>query len=229
MSDELARALRELAERHRAAPRVGPAEIRARAERRGRRRRATLVLGATTVAVCALTVAAALTPPAEDTAPLSPTPARTPAHPPTAAPATSSPAPLSGPGTADLLDMNRRTLTVGDRVMPVDRESATALAAGRELTVTAKYDVLPPSASAVRTGRPDARIPYVVELRAADGSPVYIGYLPANARTSSDWVGLTGADARWFYSGAREGDQVRVVRSVASTSGSGGAGPLGGG
>ncbi|MFF8018651.1 hypothetical protein [Streptomyces sp. NPDC007929] len=226
MSDELARALRELARQHRAAPTVGPAGIRARAQRRGHRRRAALVLGGTTLAACALTVAAALTPTAGDTGALP----RTPAGAPSAAPhGTPTPVPLSSPGSAGLLDMDHRTLTAGGRVMRVSRQSATALAAGRELTVTAKYDVLPRSASAARTDGPDARIPYVVELRAADGSRLYVGALPANARTAPDWVGLTGADARWYYSGAREGDQVRVVTSVTTTSGPARTAPPGGG
>lgn len=231
MSDELARALRELAEQHQSAPLVGPARIRARAQRRGRRRRAVLVLGGTAVAACALTVAAALAPPAEDTGtragstprPATTAPATTSAPVPLSSPATGAASgPVTGSATVDLLDMSHGTLTVGDRVMRVDRQSATGLSAGHALTVTAKYDVLPSSAS-TRTGRSGIAVPFVVELRTADGSPVYVGALPAQARTAPGWVGLTGADARWFYSGVREGDQVRVVASVASHAGPGAA------
>ncbi|WP_432042437.1 hypothetical protein [Streptomyces cadmiisoli] len=238
MSDELARMLRELAARHQPPPPVDPAEIRARAQRRGRRRRASAALGVTTVAACALTVAAALTPPAEDVAPTRRVPATAPdtSRTPTAlstSPGSTSPGSTSprstpprstssSPPVADLLDVNRLTLTVGDRVMRVDPQYFAALRPGRDLMVAAKYDVLPPSAYTTPKGLAKTKIPYVVELRGDGESPVYVGALPAGANAASTidgktgWVGLTSVDAEWFYARVRKGDHIRVVASVAA-------------
>ncbi|MFD5567635.1 hypothetical protein [Streptomyces cadmiisoli] len=227
MSDELARMLRELAVRHQPPPPVDPAEIRARAQRRGRRRRASAALGVTTVAACALTVAAALTPPAEDVAPTRRVPATAPdtSRTPTAlstSPGSTSPRSASLPPVADLLDVNRLTLTVGDRVMRVDPQYFAALRPGRDLMVAAKYDVLPPSAYTTPKGLAKTKIPYVVELRGDGEPPVYVGALPAGANAASTidgktgWVGLTSVDAEWFYASVRKGDHIRVVASVAA-------------
>ncbi|MFE9770915.1 hypothetical protein ACFYOV_04375 [Streptomyces sp. NPDC005931] len=214
MSDELTAALRQLAARHETPPLVTASEVRARATRRSRRRRATAVVGLATVAGTLAVIT--LTPPGDDpdndrqvpaTASDTPTPTAT----------TPRPA-LTPPG---VLDLGRHTLTVGARVMRVDTHSFGAMPPGGELTVTVKHQVLVlPEAAEAAKDPYGMKIPYVVELRADDRSPVYAGALGSDTKAlaalapATDWIGLTERDAEWLYSRTRKGDRVRVTSTV---------------
>ncbi|GAB2745384.1 hypothetical protein [Streptomyces bullii] len=223
MSDELAAALRELAVRHETPPPVTAHEVRARAARRSRRRRATAAVGLVT-AVGTLAVIA-LTPhgdaPDNDrrlpaTAPDTPTPT------------VSTPRPAIT--TPRVLDLGRHTLTVGDRVMRVDSHFFDALPPGRELTVTARHEVLrlPQEAEAAKDAY-FVKIPYVVELHTADRLPIYAGPLGFDTKAlatlapKASWIGLAPTDAEWLYTRSREGDRVTVTSTAVPGTREGGA------
>lgn len=214
MSDELTGALRELAARHEAPPRIGAAEVRGRAGRRSRRRRATAALGTTAAAVCALT-AVAFTLHTEEPGPHHRTPAAgsgTPARPPgTAAPA---------PASAGVLDLGRRTLTVGERVMRVDSRSFPRFAPGSRMKVVAKSTLkVLPLENGTRAGA-EVKVPYLVQLSAPDRQPVYAGALAVDTKAlaalsaRSGWLGMNVADAKWFYARARAGDRIEITTTT---------------
>ncbi|MEF9906370.1 hypothetical protein [Streptomyces sp. P9-A2] len=228
MSDELAAALRELAEAHEAPPPVPAAEVRTRARRRSRRRRTTVRLGlATSVAGMLATIG--LTVHAEE-----------PGHDPRAsAESATIGTPTSSPRTPEaagrpagaeeaVLDLGRHTLTFDGRVMRVDsRFFATLLAPGRELTVRAKHEVMLLRGDASAENRYEAKVPYVVELRTGGRPPVYAGALAfdtgslgaLDARTG--WLGLSVSDARWFYTRIRQGEHIEIASTAAPKTRSG--------
>ncbi|MFF8635565.1 hypothetical protein ACF052_15425 [Streptomyces pilosus] len=208
MSDELGAALRELAAQHETPPRLAAAEIRGRATRRSRRRKAALALGTAATAACVL---------AAVTHTLHTGDATGTRHLPGAA----SDAPPPGPATPDprttssgVLDLGRHTLTIGDRVMRVDSHSFGRFPAGTRLTVRAKteMDLLP------LEGRPESgtevKVPYLVELRTPGQQPVYAGGLAFDTKAlmalsaDSGWVGMSVTDAEWFYRRVRVGDGI---------------------
>jgi hypothetical protein len=214
VSDELAAALRELAAQHETPPRVGAAEVRRRAGRRSRRRRATAALGAATVAACALAaVAVALHP--DDPGPGRRLPATAPDTP-VSRPAT----PLPARTPDGLLDLGGHTLTVGDRVMRVDSHSFGRFTPGSELTVIAKNDAGMLPVETEPKGGYEIKVPYLVELRAPDGNPVYAGALAfdmkalAGLETRAGWVGMSPEDARWFFGRIGVGDRVALTSTV---------------
>ncbi|CAL9582206.1 hypothetical protein SUDANB15_05029 [Streptomyces sp. enrichment culture] len=214
MSDELARALRELAAQHETPPRVGAAEVRTRAGRRSRRRRAAAALGAATAAACALT-AVAFTLHTEDPgrnhripATASDTPSRSPAT------------PVPVPPPSGRLDLGRHTLTVGDRVLRVDSHAFGRFPPGTRLTVTAKSELeLLPLEGGAEAGH-EVKVPYLVELRTPDGEPVYAGALTFDLRAlaalpdEAGWLGMSLTDAEWFYARARTGDRIALTSTV---------------
>ncbi|MGW2928696.1 hypothetical protein ACWC8S_27875 [Streptomyces fungicidicus] len=216
MSDELTGALRELAARHEAPPRIGAAEVRGRAGRRSRRRRATAALGTTAAAVCALT-AVAFTLHTEEPGPHHRTPAAgsgTPARP----PGTAAPAPA--PTSAGVLDLGRRTLTVGERVIRVDSRSFPRFAPGSRMKVVAKSTLkVLPLENGTRAGT-EVKVPYLVQLSAPDRQPVYAGALAVDTKAlaalsaRSGWLGMNVADAKWFYARARAGDRIEITTTA---------------
>ncbi|MFE1425898.1 hypothetical protein ACFW6C_10060 [Streptomyces fungicidicus] len=216
MSDELTGALRELAARHEAPPRIGAAEVRGRAGRRSRRRRATAALGTTAAAVCALT-AVAFTLHTEEPGPHHRTPAAgsgTPARP----PGTAAPAPA--PASAGVLDLGRRTLTVGERVIRVDSRSFPRFAPGSRMKVVAKSTLkVLPLENGTRAGT-EVKVPYLVQLSAPDRQPVYAGALAVDTKAlaalsaRSGWLGMNVADAKWFYARARAGDRIEITTTA---------------
>ena len=208
MSDELTGALRELAARHEAPPRIGAAEVRGRAGRRSRRRRATAALGTTAAAVCALT-AVAFTLHTEEPGPLLRTPAAGSGTP--AAPA---------PASAGVLDLGRRTLTVGERVIRVDSRSFPRFAPGSRMKVVAKSTLkVLPLENGTRAGA-EVKVPYLVQLSAPDRQPVYAGALAVDTKAlaalsaRSGWLGMNVADAKWFYARARAGDRIEITSTA---------------
>ncbi|MEV5462631.1 hypothetical protein AB0L17_30750 [Streptomyces cellulosae] len=212
MSDEIGGALRELAAFHETPPPLPAREVRARANRRSRRRRATLALGTMATAACAVTVVtfALHTDPAAGkrhrpgaTPAASPTPVRTPT-------ASASPRP------SGRLDVDLRTLTLADRVLKVDLRAAGRFPPGTRLTVVARTSgaVLPLKS---RTEVRQVKVPYLVELRAPGGEPVYAGALSFDAKVlrslsgTTGWVGLSARDAEWLHDRLRDGDQIELA------------------
>ncbi|MCP8710229.1 hypothetical protein QWL27_31340 [Streptomyces thermocarboxydus] len=215
MSDEIGGALRELAAFHETPPPLPAREVRARANRRSRRRRATLALGTMATAACAVTVVtfALHTDPAAGkrhrpgaTPATSPTPART---------ATASPS-AHAPHPSGRLDVDLRTLTLADRVLKVDLRAAGRFPPGTRLTVVARTSgaVLPLKS---RTETREVKVPYLVELRAPGGEPVYAGALSFDAKVlrslsgTTGWVGLSARDAEWLHDRLRDGDQIELA------------------
>ncbi|MHC3452111.1 hypothetical protein [Streptomyces prasinus] len=219
MSDELATALRELAEANQVPPPLPAAEVRTRARRRSRRRRTTVRLGLATSAAGMLATIG-LTVHAEE-------PGRDPrasAESATIGTPTSSPrAPVAASdrpaGTEEaVLDLGRHTLTFDGRVMRVDPHSFGALLSpGRELTVRAKHEVMLLRNDERAGNRHEAEVPYVVELRTGDRPPVYAGALAFDIRSlgalgaRAGWLVLSVDDARWFYTRIRQGEHVEIT------------------
>ncbi|MFB0616217.1 hypothetical protein [Streptomyces sp. AGS-58] len=204
MADELSSALRELAAAQESAPVVGGPATRARATRRRRRRRAAASLGAGTAALAVLGFALSLR---LGTAPDHPAGHRT--------EAVVSPTPFS-----DTLDLSRRTLSFGGRVMPVLSESDALRGADSPMTVVAKEDPRelshPVSPSGPTIGPTVVSVRDVVELRDGEGRPHYVGLFSPQLKTLSDdggggWIGLGAEDVRWFYARVRPGDTFSVT------------------
>ncbi|MEV5269622.1 hypothetical protein [Streptomyces werraensis] len=215
MSDELTGALRELAALHEAPPPLPAAELRDRARRRSRRRRAGLALGTAAMAACAVTVvilALHTDHPAGKRHRPGATPATSPvpARPPTAS--------ARAPRPSGRLDVDLRTLTLADRVLRVDLRAAGRLPPGTRLTVVARISgaVLPLKS---RTEAREVKVPYLVELRAPGGAPVYAGALSFDAKVlralsgTTGWVGLSARDAQWLHDRLRDGDQIELTGS----------------
>ncbi|MFE2277393.1 hypothetical protein ACFXAE_09000 [Streptomyces sp. NPDC059454] len=218
MSDELADALRELAAQHETPPRVGAAEVRARAGRRSRRRRAAAALGTVATAACVL-AAVAFTPHTGEPGRNGRTPAAAPdaaSDAPTPAPSTAAPVPAS----AGVLDLGRHTLTVGERVLRVDSHSFRQFPPGSRMTVVAKADgKLLRLESGTKSGA-EIKVPYLVELRTPDRQPVYAGALAFDTKAlaalsaGTGWLGMSPTDAEWFYTRARTGDRIEITSTV---------------
>ncbi|MEV5264166.1 hypothetical protein [Streptomyces werraensis] len=215
MSDELTGALRDLAALHEAPPPLPAAELRDRARRRSRRRRAGLALGTAAMAACAVTVvilALHTDHPAGKRHRPGATPATSPvpARPPTAS--------ARAPRPSGRLDVDLRTLTLADRVLRVDLRAAGRFPPGTRLTVVARISgaVLPLKS---RTEVREVKVPYLVELRAPGGAPVYAGALSFDAKVlralsgTTGWVGLSARDAQWLHDRLRDGDQIELTGS----------------
>ncbi|MFF8629421.1 hypothetical protein [Streptomyces werraensis] len=215
MSDELTGALRELAALHEAPPPLPAAELRDRARRRSRRRRAGLALGTAAMTACAVTVvtlALHTDHPAGKRHRPGATPATSPvpARPPTAS--------ARAPRPSGRLDVDLRTLTLADRVLRVDLRAAGRFPPGTRLTVVARISgaVLPLKS---RTEVREVKVPYLVELRAPGGAPVYAGALSFDAKVlralsgTTGWVGLSARDAQWLHDRLRDGDQIELTGS----------------
>ncbi len=213
MSDELGGALRELAARHETPPPLPAAGVRDRARRRSRRRRAGLALGTAATAACAVTVVT-LTLHTGHPAGERHRPGATPATSP--APARTPSAPARVPRPSGRLDVDLRTLTLAGRVLRVDLRAAGRFPSGTRLTVVARTSgaVLPLKS---RTEVREVKVPYLVELRATGGRPVYAGALSFDAKVlralfgTTGWVGLSARDAEWLHDRLRDGDQIELT------------------
>ncbi|MFE9095722.1 L,D-transpeptidase [Streptomyces sp. NPDC007264] len=214
MSDDLITRLRELAESGQTPPSASGTEIRRRADARRRRHRAVAtVAGAFAVTVLGLVLL----------------------RNPTGADAHDSPSPATGlTGTATTgatptatVDPTRRVLVVGRRELPVVAVGLHTPAPTGRMTVTAREDtrVLPAEEVGLEHAH-SLEVPWVVELRAEDGTITYLGAPahgighPGRFEPANGWFGLRPADARWLYEQVRVGDVVDVEsrRSTSTTS-----------
>ncbi|MEV6022839.1 L,D-transpeptidase [Streptomyces sp. NPDC052036] len=208
MSDDLTTGLRELADSGQLPPRVSGAEVRRRAGVRRRRRAATATAGASAVTALGVALLFGLTGTDRQDRP-SP-----------AAPPTSTPSTRAEPSATVYLA--RRTLLVGDRALPVSAGAFDTRTPTGRMTVTARRDITTLPAEALRIkgaagGDAGVKIPWVVELRADDGTSTFIGALtydikaPGNYDTTGGWIGLGLSDAKWLYARLRVGDVVLVA------------------
>ncbi|QOV36937.1 hypothetical protein IM697_00180 [Streptomyces ferrugineus] len=215
MSDELSAALRELAAAEATPPVVDGAGIRARATRRGRRRRVAISLGAGTAALVVLGLAVNLNPGGSpDHPPGSRVPPAT--HAGSTPPATATPTPVSG-----VLDLRGRTLALGGRELPVVSDFAAPLESTGPLTVVAKQNPRELTFAVPSKGSAAVSVPYVVELRDEADRPHYVGLFVSRLKALSDYDvrgGLiafgTEKDAQWFYDRVRIGDTFSVTTAA---------------
>ncbi|WP_210585210.1 hypothetical protein [Streptomyces sp. GESEQ-35] len=211
-SAELSTALREFAAEHETPTVLTGAEVRGRAVRRARRRRAgTLAAGAAALALAAFALILDSTG-EENQRRL---PAATPAVP---SPAATSAVPSPAMPVDGVIDLDRRTLTVGARVMAITKGLADSPRLVGPLTVFKRHDIKDPTVAAPTAGaRYSAEISLAVELRDANDEPVYVGvaltYVKSDAKydTRGNWIGLDPTDAKWFYSSVKAGSVLSVT------------------
>ncbi|WP_427921532.1 hypothetical protein [Streptomyces sp. cg40] len=227
-TDELSLALREFAARQEARPVLTGAEVRGRAVRRARRRTAgTLGAGAVALALLGFALTLDLTGKQDDgrrlpgaAAPAAPSQSQAPTPSPSAASAAVS-APVSAVPATGTLELTKRALFVGGRAMPLTLDSSNSPAFAGPLTVYGKHDakVLTVTDSTAGVGL-YTEVTLAVELRDADNRPVYVGVTrsykaksPGTQGTGSTgaWIGLDGADAKWFYQDAKIGTVISVT------------------
>ncbi|MFG3057712.1 L,D-transpeptidase [Streptomyces sp. NPDC048231] len=208
MSDDLTAGLRALAESGQAPPPVPGSEIRRRAGvRRHRRRTAAAIAGAS--AAAALGVVALLGFTGADTPPSRTSPASMPTNP--------QVGPSAQAGPAATVDLSRRTLTIGRRELPVSAGTVRARTPTGRMTVTALANLKTvPGKDVGLKGAYRAKVRWVVELRAADGTTTYLGGLVYNAKApghydvTSGWIGLDLVNAKWLHGHLRVGDVVEI-------------------
>ncbi|MFE2419869.1 hypothetical protein [Streptomyces hokutonensis] len=228
MSDELSVLLRELAAEQEARPALTGAQVRGRAVRRARRRTAGM-LGAGAVALALVGLALTLDLTGKDNghrlpgaaAPAVPSQSASPS--PSAASAAAS-TPVSAVPAGGTLDLAKRALLVRRRVMPLTTESANSPVFVGPLTVYGKHGtkVLTVTDSTAG-GALYTEVTLAVELRDADNKPVYVGVTRSYKGRSlgkqgtggtdgtGSWIGLDGADAKWFYQDAKIGSVLSIT------------------
>jgi len=220
LSAELSTALREFAAEHETPTVLTGAEVRGRAVRRTRRRMAG-TLGAGAVALALVAFALTLNPDSEGRGKQRQVPAAPPAvpsSPPAASGTASSPAarvPVTG-----TVDLGKRILSVGDRVMPMTSGLTDSRKFAGPMTVYSRKPdnkVLYVNDPAYGT-RYNAEISLAVELLDADKEPVYVGAaLSYNKKdlgkyaTSGGWISLDPADAKWFYTNVKTGSVLSLT------------------
>ncbi|MFI6404789.1 hypothetical protein [Streptomyces sp. NPDC050548] len=224
--DELTVALRELAAEQEARPVLTGAQVRGRAVRRARRRTAGL-LGAGAVAVALVGGALTLDLTGKENgrrlpgaaAPAVPSQARS--HSPVPSPSAAMSTPVSAVPAAGTLELTKRALVLGGRVMPLTSDSSDSPAFVGPLTVYGKHDtkVVTVTDSTDGVGL-YTEVTLAVELRDADNTPVYVGLTRTykgkslgtpGADGTGGWIGLDGTDAKWFYQDVKIGTVISVT------------------
>lgn len=202
MSDDrdLTTALRDVADAHQTPPPVPGTEIRRRAARRRRRRHAALA--GTAAAVVAAVVLGLTTV-------LGGGPEQRPA----AAASDTTPSTLP----AATVDLSRRLLTIAGHELPVSSGTAQHPTPTGLMTVTAKFPTKTMDSAALGLGGGyDLTLPWVVELRTADGRTNYVVALtydeqaPGKLDVTHGWIGLRTADAKWLYAKVKPGMVLSV-------------------
>ncbi|MFD8423153.1 L,D-transpeptidase [Streptomyces sp. NPDC059466] len=223
LTSELACDLRELAASGETQPPVSGAGIRFRAVRRRRRRRtavAVSVAGACAAASLGLLLSLNL---GDGGTRERPSPAASPTAP-----------PRTPVAVAATVDPARRVLTAGGRDMPVSVGMPGHPTPTGRMTVVAKQGVR--TVPAVQLDMKNAfelKVPWVIELRAADGTTNFIGALsvdqkaPGNYDITGGWIGLRQTDAQWLY-GRLELGAVVDVGDAGDAGGTGAAQPSSG-
>ncbi|MEV6397273.1 hypothetical protein AB0M39_21285 [Streptomyces sp. NPDC051907] len=201
MSDhELKSAIRELAASGETPPAVSGAQVRRRAEARGRRRRVVGAGVATVVVLSGVVFGLPRVLGSQDEG-------RLPAAPPTTGvePAPSVPAPP--PFT---LDTGKRMLTVSRDGLPVRTIEVEfdGVAEGR-LTVAAKSPKRKVPTDRYDMSKDEVTRNWVVELSRSNGGTVYVYESGENA-IDLNAIAVPAADAQWLYDNFKVGDTVAV-------------------
>jgi len=227
VSDELSAVLREFAAEAEqgARPVLTGAEVRGRAVRRARRRMAG-TLGAVALALVGFALTLDLTGKDDDrqlpgaAVPAVPSQSlSTPPSPSAASAAVSTP--VSAVPATGTLELTKRALFLGGRVMPLTLDSSNSPAFAGPLTVYGKHDtkVVTVTDSTDGVGL-YTEVTLAVELRDADNTPVYVGIARSYKGKSlgkqgtdgtGGWIGLDGADAKWFYQDVKIGTVISVT------------------
>ncbi|MFD5516691.1 hypothetical protein [Streptomyces sp. NPDC127066] len=223
MSDELASALRELANEAERPPVLGGAEIRGRAKaRRHRRRTALATAGVCVAGALALVVVVSLDGGAQQKTP--------PAASPTAVP---SP-PVAPPDAT--VDLGRRVIAVAGHELTLHGDNLTGDGPAVRTTVTAKKPAMRLSSKTVGiSGGYTFNASWVVKLTTPDGRTDYVGGLTYNEAVRSPafgWIGLDMTDAKLLYDRLKPGAVVEIKPSAnasAPSSVHGGTAPAGSG
>jgi lipoprotein-anchoring transpeptidase ErfK/SrfK len=227
VSDELSAVLREFAAEAEqgARPVLTGAEVRGRAVRRARRRMAG-TLGAVALALVGFALTLDLTGKDDDrqlpgaAAPAVPSQSLSTRPSPSAASAAVS-TPVSAVPATGTLELTKRALFLGGRVMPLTLDSSNSPAFAGPLTVYGKHDtkVVTVTDSTDGVGL-YTEVTLAVELRDADNTPVYVGVTRSYKGKSlgtqgtdgtGGWIGLDGADAKWFYQDVKIGTVISVT------------------
>ncbi|WP_328670438.1 L,D-transpeptidase [Streptomyces sp. NBC_00328] len=206
MSDELASALRELANEAERSPVLSGAEIRGRASGRRRRRRTALAAGGVCVAgALALVALVGLDGGAQRKSP--------PAASPTAVPSL----PTASPDAT--IDLGRRVISVAGHRLTLHGDSLTGDTPTVRMTVTEKEAHLRVSSKTVGfEGGYSFEATWVVKLTGADGGTDYVGSLGTGDHAISDpdhgWIILDMTDAKLLYDRLEPGAVVEIRPSV---------------
>ncbi|MER5401051.1 hypothetical protein [Streptomyces sp. NPDC002599] len=205
MSDELASALRELANEAERPPVLSGAEIRGRASGRRRRRRTALAAGGVCVAgALALVVVMGLDGGAQRKSP--------PAASPTAVPSL----PVAPPDAT--VDLGRRVISVAGHELTLHGDNLTGDGPTVRTTVTAKKPTMRFSSKTVGiSGGYTFNASWVVKLTTPDGRTDYVGGLTYNEAVRSPafgWISLDMTDAKLLYDRLEPGAVVEIRPSA---------------
>ncbi|MFC4465991.1 L,D-transpeptidase [Streptomyces xiangluensis] len=209
---KLALALHEWAHDHENPPPVPGAEIRRRAVRRRRRRHASLAtVGASAVAAVSVVLSMAFTGGKEGHH----------SRPPAATLKAPGPSSAAASVPAATVNLSRRELVVGGRVLPISAGAAKTPTPTGRMTVTGKYEVAALPTDTLGLGRRyETKAPWVIRLRTPQNRTNYIVALtldekaPGNYDSTTGWIGLRRDDAEWLYRRLDPGAVVAVVGAV---------------
>ncbi|MER5220459.1 L,D-transpeptidase [Streptomyces flaveus] len=210
---ELASALHELAENHETPLPVPGAEIRRCALRRRRRRHASLAtVGAGAVAAVSVVLSMAFVGGKDGGGKDGHS------RPPAATLKAPDPSSVAGSVPAATVNLSRRELIVGGRVLPISAGAAKTPTPTGRMTVTGKYKVATLPADTLGFGRRyETKTPWVIQLRTPQNRTTYIGAFtldekaPGNYDSTAGWIGLRRGDAAWLYRRIDTGAVVAVV------------------
>ncbi|GAA2633888.1 L,D-transpeptidase [Streptomyces vastus] len=205
---KLARALHEWADDHESPPPVPGAEIRRRAVRRRRRRHASLAtVGASAVAAVSVVLSMAFVGGKEGHS-----------RPPAATLKAPGPSSVAGSVPAATVNLSRRELVVGGRVLPISAGAAKTPTPTGRMTVTGKYKAAVLPTDTLGLGRRyETKAPWVIRMRTPQNRTNYIVAFtldekaPGNYDSTTGWIGLRRGDAEWLYRRLDPGAVVAVV------------------
>ncbi|MEU9136307.1 L,D-transpeptidase [Streptomyces sp. NPDC048404] len=204
MSDELASALRELANEAARPPVLTGAEIRGRATGRRRRRRTALAAAGVSLAG---TLALVVVGPDGGTR-HEPSPAASP----TVAPSLSAVSPDA------TIDLGKRVITLAGHRLTLHGDTLTGDTPTVRMTVTAKEaDMRVSSETVGLDGGYFFEASWVVKLTGPDGRTDYVGSLASDQGISDPdhgWIALDMADAKLLYDRLERGAVVEIRPSV---------------
>jgi lipoprotein-anchoring transpeptidase ErfK/SrfK len=198
---DLTTALRDVADAHQTPPQVPGTEIRRRAAWRRRRRHGALAATAAAAVVAAVVLGLTTGLGGGTDRP----------------PAVAASGTVPSTRAAATVDLSRRLLMIAGRELPVSSGTAQHPTPTGLMTVTAKFPTKAMDSAALGLGDGyDLTLPWVVELRTADGRTNYVVALtydekaPGKRDVTHGWIGLRTADAKWLYAKVKPGMVLSV-------------------